>query len=411
MVDSKWSLTIIRLTGVSVTLVALFVGVGASPAAAQSAATSAVPLSGPVGTVVTLRGNAGPDCSSNSFPTLNFGQGATGPTEFIEVPVASDGAWSATFVIPSFVGGLATRGGYGADVTPGLWQFQGPVCQGQVGPADTVQFDVTGTFSAQPASRFVGMAATPDGKGYWLAQSGGGVFSYGTAAFHGSLRLGPGGLGVTPAAPIAGIAATPDGGGYWLVGQDGGVFAFGNAGFYGSLPNMGTKPFGAVVGITATPTGHGYWLLGADGGVFPFGDAGFDGAPRSTGLANAVTTLLATPGGNGYMALPADGDAPLTDGAATLPSGRQPGPMALDALISGGAITSDGDGVWEVGTDGGVFAFGTAGFYGSLPGMGVKPAAPIVGMAKAPGDGGYWLIGADGGVFSFGDAGFYGSAA
>jgi hypothetical protein len=32
----------------------------------------------------------------------------------------------------------------------------------------------------------VGMAATPDGKGYWLVASDGGIFSYGEALFYGS---------------------------------------------------------------------------------------------------------------------------------------------------------------------------------------------------------------------------------
>jgi hypothetical protein len=123
-----------------------------------------------------------------------------------------------------------------------------------------------------------------------------------------------------------------------------------------------------------------------------------------------VIALLATHDGLGYMAIPANGDAPLTDGDATLPSGRQPGPMTLETLVSGGAITSDGKGVWEVGTDGGVFTFGEAVFYGSLPGTGTKPVAPIIGMARVPDEGGYWLVAADGGVFTFGDAGFYGSA-
>jgi hypothetical protein len=92
-----------------------------------------------------------------------------------------------------------------------------------------VPFQVTGVAAAGP--RFVGMAATPDGQGYWLAQADGGVYSYGEAGFFGALPTGPGGLGITPAAPISAIAATPDGGGYWLVGQDGGVYAFGDAGF------------------------------------------------------------------------------------------------------------------------------------------------------------------------------------
>ncbi|HEX4219632.1 MAG TPA: hypothetical protein VHZ02_14755 [Acidimicrobiales bacterium] len=65
------------------------------------------------------------------------------------------------------------------------------------------------------------------------------------------------------------------------------------------------------------------------------------------------------------------------------------------------------DSYWLVAADGGVFAFGDAGFYGSMGGSHLN--APVVGMAAAPGDQGYWLAAADGGVFNFGDAGFYGS--
>jgi hypothetical protein len=36
-------------------------------------------------------------------------------------------------------------------------------------------------------------------------------------------------------APIVGIATTPNGKGYWLVASDGGVFAFGDARFFGSM--------------------------------------------------------------------------------------------------------------------------------------------------------------------------------
>ena len=74
----------------------------------------------------------------------------------------------------------------------------------------------------------VGMAATPDGGGYWLVASDGGVFSYGDARFFGSA----GALHLN--APVVGMAATPDGGGYWLVASDGGVFSFGDARFFGS---------------------------------------------------------------------------------------------------------------------------------------------------------------------------------
>ena len=61
-----------------------------------------------------------------------------------------------------------------------------------------------------------------------------------------------------------GIAATPDGGGYWLVARDGGVFDYGDAGFYGSA---GSLPLNApVVGMAVTHDGGGYWLVAGDGG-------------------------------------------------------------------------------------------------------------------------------------------------
>ena len=61
-----------------------------------------------------------------------------------------------------------------------------------------------------------------------------------------------------------------------------------------------------------------------------------------------------------------------------------------------------------VGSDGGVFAFGDAGFVGSLPGLGVH-VNNIVGIVADRDGKGYWMVGADGGVFAFGDAGFVGS--
>src|SRR5277367_4816973 len=39
-------------------------------------------------------------------------------------------------------------------------------------------------------------------------------------------------------APLVGIAGTPDGKGYWLAASDGGVFTFGDAGFFGSAGNI-----------------------------------------------------------------------------------------------------------------------------------------------------------------------------
>ena len=58
-------------------------------------------------------------------------------------------------------------------------------------------------------------------------------------------------------------------------------------------------------------------------------------------------------------------------------------------------------------SDGGVFAFGDAAFYGSMGGQHLT--APIVGISSTPDGRGYWLVASDGGLFAFGDAGFYGS--
>ena len=97
------------------------------------------------------------------------------------------------------------------------------------------------------------MAATPDGRGYWLVASDGGIFSYGDAAFYGST----GGIALNK--PIVGMAATPDGRGYWLVASDGGIFTYGDAPFYGSTG--GTALNQPIVGMAAAPDGRatGWW--------------------------------------------------------------------------------------------------------------------------------------------------------
>ncbi len=72
----------------------------------------------------------------------------------------------------------------------------------------------------------------------------------------------------------------------------------------------------------------------------------------------------------------------------------------------GVAVAPSGNGYWLVGSDGGVFAFGTAVFQGSATGV---SSSPVVGItAGAPG--GYLLIASDGGVFNYGTP-FFGSQA
>ena len=81
---------------------------------------------------------------------------------------------------------------------------------------------------------------------------------------------------------MLGIAATPDGKGYWLVGSDGGIFAFGDARYSGNgrwiVPayprNLFTPAPGPIVDVVAAPgTQQGYWTLNDTGRVTNHGAA------------------------------------------------------------------------------------------------------------------------------------------
>jgi lysophospholipase L1-like esterase len=85
----------------------------------------------------------------------------------------------------------------------------------------------------------------------------------------------------------------------------------------------------------------------------------------------------------------------------------QTGQAVLASLTWGASWWASSSGYWEVASDGGIFSFGDAGFFGSMGGQTLNE--PIVGMAALNGRQGYWLVAADGGLFNFGDAGFFGS--
>ncbi len=76
-------------------------------------------------------------------------------------------------------------------------------------------------------------------------------------------------------------------------------------------------------------------------------------------------------------------------------------------IPSSSALRTSAGGYHLVASDGGIFSFGDAPFYGSTGAMRLN--SPIVGMASTPDGGGYWLVASDGGIFSFGDAPFDGS--
>ena len=106
----------------------------------------------------------------------------------------------------------------------------------------------------------------------------------------------------------------------------------------------------------------------------------------------------------GYYEVASDGGIFAFGGAQFYGS---TGSIHLNEPIVGMARTPDGGGYWLVASDGGIFAFGDAQFYGSTGAMHLNE--PIVGMARTSDGGGYWLVASDGGIFAFGDAQFYGS--
>ena len=155
-----------------------------------------------------------------------------------------------------------------------------------------------------------------------------------------------------------------------------------------------------------------YWSQGQIQGLIEVsgsGAASQPGGPSPTGSAGPSTPsgmgMAATPDGKGYWLVASDGGIFTYGDAGFFGSA---GAIHLAKPIVGMASTPDGKGYWLVASDGGIFTYGDAGFYGSAGA--IHLAKPIVGMASTPDGKGYWLVASDGGIFTYGDAGFFGSA-
>ncbi len=137
--------------------------------------------------------------------------------------------------------------------------------------------------------------------------------------------------------------------------------------------------------------------------------------PNHFGATGNPQTFTVKAASHGYWLVGSDGGIFSFGTAAFFGS---TGSIHLQRPVVGITPTSTRNGYWLVASDGGIFSFGDSSFYGSIPGIGLHPAgsglpnslnAPIVGMVPTLTGRGYFMVASDGGVFSFGDARFEGS--
>ena len=346
-----------------------------SVAALTSVASLSTAVCKTSGLAVTYVGTGTCSLTAQIEPSTNY-LGAIGNPQSFSVGRAQ----GSTPTITNIPTGAVEFAGFTADIgttgdgttsvvssTPGICKVES---DGQ-----TVLFITTGACTLTPSvatgTNYLGATGSPQTfqigpapRGYWLVGSDGGIFSFGSAAFHGSMG------GVALQRPVVGITPTLTRGGYWLVASDGGIFSFGDARFYGSIPGIGLNPAGSglphslaapIVGMVPSVNRRGYFMVASDGGVFAFGDAKFEGSCPGIGSCSGRAV-------------------------AVMPDGT-------------------GNGYWLVTNTGGVYSFGDAPFYGA-PGT---QSSPVVNAAATPDGMGYWLLFANGVVASYGDATNFGS--
>ncbi len=179
------------------------------------------------------------------------------------------------------------------------------------------------------------------------------------------------------------------------------VWSIGGSSLYGLNPTNGAEVQQVSVGGQAnhfpTPSvGDGLLLAPSTDQVYAFsGSAGLPGPPSPPPPA---------PPNSSYWMVASDGGI-FTFGNAGFYGSA--GSLVLNKPVVAMAPTASKGGYWLAASDGGIFTYGDATFHGSMGGTPLN--APIVGMAATPDEGGYWLVASDGGIFSFGDALFHGS--
>jgi hypothetical protein len=369
----------------------------------------------PVPTVTGVSPNAGPLAGGTAVTITGTGFVAGATVHFGASAAPGAVVNSATSIsVPSPSHGAGT-----VDVTvttPGGTSAANP-------PGDQFTYDVVPTVSAVSPSSGPGAGGTGvtiTGTGFvagatvhFGANAATGVVVNSATSISATSPAGAGTVDVTVTTPGGTSAANPPGD----------QFKFIAAPTVTSVsPNTGPDAGGTSVTITGTG------FLG-DAATVSFGGAAAtnvvvnsDTSITATSPAGAgtVDVTVTTGGGTsatsgadhftyvapvlGYWFVGSDGGIFSYGGAGFFGS---TGGMVLNKPIVGMAATPDGNGYWLVASDGGIFAYGDAQFYGSTGAMRLNK--PIVGMAATPDGKGYWLVASDGGIFAYGDATFFGS--
>jgi hypothetical protein len=212
----------------------------------------------------------------------------------------------------------------------------------------------------------------------------------GTSTTDGTYTYNPGSPSVTAISPSSGPAA-----GGTSVTISGSGFTGATAVLFGST---------AATGITVVNDSSIRVVSPAGSGAVDVTVVTQRGTSPILAADQFTYTSKAPPSNAGYWEVASDGGLFAFGDAGFFGS---TGSMHLNEPIVGMAPTPDGQGYWLVASDGGLFAFGDAGFFGSQGGQPLNK--PVVGIATTSDGQGYWLVASDGGLFAFGDAGFFGS--
>lgn len=235
-----------------------------------------------------------------------------------------------------------------------------------------------------PSHPIVGASAHPSAYGFVTVGSDGGIFTYGACGFHGSIPGGANPPYNTPIplpAPIVAVSLSFDGNGYFLLDSQGAVYAFGSAAWEGNAPISAPDSAVAIVHDFGFDGYYVFSALGATYAIPPGTPPYYGNIPLTSG--RLVVAAAPCPTSNGYVVIDNAGEA-FAYGGSTYHGNYSGAP--LNKPMDSVAIRPDNSGYWMGAQDGGVFTFSTP-FYGSAVTF-VGPPFPLAANAVyAPGDG------------------------